>query len=125
MIWDSRGRRNQILCLQLSWQNSPSFSVSCIGVFSVLCGQTLLPYLVNPAGLRSAILLVILIGWNIVPMLVEGYSTVVLAHIDFELACSPAAFPAVVGIPQVEIALGRAKHQPFPRQEFYVEESEQ
>src|SRR5580704_13056459 len=83
--------------------------------------------LVHPAGFRTAIFFVHIIGWNVVAIFVEGstHSAILFAHEHFKLACRPAPLPPIVGIPHAKVMFARAECEPALGHEFHVQEPEQ
>src|SRR5580693_1898977 len=83
--------------------------------------------LIHPAGFRTAIFLVHIIGGNIVAIFVESstHGAILLAHEHFELACCPAPLPAIVEIPDAKVMFARAECEPALGHELHVQEPEQ
>ena len=63
------------------------------------------PALVHPSRLGSAVLLIVLVGRDVVPLIVDVGVTVVLAHVHLKLPRRPLAFPAIVSVSCIEIFL--------------------
>src|SRR5580693_1146490 len=83
--------------------------------------------LIHPAGFRTAIFLVHIIGGNVVAIFVEGstHGAILFAHEHFELARSPAALPTIVGIPHTEVVFRRAERETALGHELHVQEPKQ
>jgi hypothetical protein len=93
----------------------------------VLYQQESVARLIHPAGFRTAIFLVHIIGGNVVAIFVEGstHGTILLAHEHFELARRPPPLPSIVGIPNAEIMFRRAERETALGHELHVQEPEQ
>src|SRR3954462_13671346 len=75
--------------------------------------------LVHPSRFRSAILFSIVVRGDVIAVLVEGHSAVMIAHIDFKLAGSAATLPAIIRVAESKILLRDCCRLP-PRKEQRV-----